>query len=200
MWAPSTAICHLVNSGVLMVSRVVGHRAAIRPFLEVFGRDRGADRAGRRLRVWDEYMQRSEVIVRHEARWLLLSSPLSTETHFLFWYTAVTHSAMVVPTADRWSRAFTGVQSHTLFFAEMRNNIICEINHQSHYLTVVTSVGLSSWILSQKQQEWCVLILPFVSFLNGWRIECFYAILYQIYSIVSPPRLIFSDLIFRCGH
>lgn len=56
MWAPSTAICHLVNSGVSMVSHVVGHRAAIGPFLEIFGRDRGAYRAGRRLRVWDEYM------------------------------------------------------------------------------------------------------------------------------------------------
>lgn len=36
MWAPSTAICRLVNSGVLMVSHVVGHRAAMRSFFGGF--------------------------------------------------------------------------------------------------------------------------------------------------------------------
>lgn len=38
MWSPSTAICCLVNGGVLMVCHVVGRRKGYKTFLEVFGR------------------------------------------------------------------------------------------------------------------------------------------------------------------
>lgn len=121
MWSPSTAICRLVNSGVLMVCHVVGRWGDIRPFFWGFW----WSNRGRQSREEAGSVGWVHVEVRDQckAQWLFLCSPLSCETLNLFWHrTAVTHSAMVVPAADRWPRALSRI--HYSFFLEMQNNTV----------------------------------------------------------------------------
>ena len=154
MWAPSATICHLVNGGVLMVSREGRCRGGVGP-------RRSRQRRGQ-AKVWDGSMQRSEVRERHEARLFLVIS-LNTQHVLLHcWYTL-----------PWWSQQQADGQEPFLGFNHMHcsfslkcvttNMAYEESKDQTWYLTVESSFTLYSCCILLKNGQLTVLVWLSVS-------------------------------------